>query len=178
ETADRLWPLSHLPLIIDETDWQQLTTGIAQRAQLLEMVLRDLYGEGRLVAEGAVPAAAIAGSNEYLRSVCGIKPPGGRFLQLYAADVGRGPDGRWWVLSDRTQAPSGAGYALENRVVSSQSVAEVFAERNVRRLASFFRSFTQRFLSLGNSDTPLAVFLSPGQATQNYFEHAYLARYL
>ena len=72
ETADRLWPLSHLPLIIDETDWQQLTAGIAQRAQLLEMVLRDLYGEGRLVADGAVPAAAIAGSNEYLRSVCGV----------------------------------------------------------------------------------------------------------
>src|SRR5436189_3607820 len=72
ETADRLWPLSHLPLIIDETDWQQLTSGIAQRAQLMEMVLRDLYGEGRLVAEGAVPAAAIAGSNEYLRSICGV----------------------------------------------------------------------------------------------------------
>src|SRR5471032_1047982 len=67
ETADRLSPLSHLPLLIDETEWQQLTTGIAQRAQLLEMVLRDLYGEGKLVAEGAVPAAAIAGSSEYLR---------------------------------------------------------------------------------------------------------------
>src|SRR3979490_2892531 len=64
ETADRLWPLSHLPLLIDEADWQQLTAGIVQRARLLEMVLGDLYGEGRLVAEGAVPAAAIAGSNE------------------------------------------------------------------------------------------------------------------
>src|SRR4030081_1719176 len=93
ETADRLWPLSHLPLIIDETDWQQLTTGIAQRAQLLEMVLRDLYGEGKLVTDGAVPAAAIAGSSEYLRAVCGVKPPGGRPLQLYAADGGRGPAG-------------------------------------------------------------------------------------
>jgi uncharacterized circularly permuted ATP-grasp superfamily protein len=121
ETADRLWPLSHLPLIIDEADWQQLTAGIAQRAQLLELVLRDLYGEGRLVADGAMPAAAIAGSNEYLRAVCGIKPPGGRYLNLYAADVGRGPDGRWWVLGDRTQAPSGAGYALENRLVLSRA---------------------------------------------------------
>src|SRR5207253_1612161 len=55
ETSDRLWPLSHLPLIIDEADWQQLTAGIAQRAQLFEMVLRDLYGEGRLVTDGAVP---------------------------------------------------------------------------------------------------------------------------
>src|SRR5450432_1192092 len=77
ETSDRLWPLSRLPLIIDETDWQQLTEGIVQRAELFERVLADLYGNGRLVADGAVPAAAIAGSNEYLRSVCGVKPPGG-----------------------------------------------------------------------------------------------------
>src|ERR1700716_3128951 len=116
ETADRPWPLSHLPLLIDEADWQQLTAGIVQRAQLLELALSDLYGEGRLVAEGAIPAAAIAGSAEYLRAVCGIKPPGGRYLTLYAADVGRGPDGRWGGLGDRTQAPSGAGYALENRL--------------------------------------------------------------
>ena len=84
-------------------------------------MLRDLYGEGRLVADGAMPAAAIAGSTEYLRAVCGVKPPGGRYLHLYAADVGRGPDGRWWVLGDRTQAPSGAGYALENRLVLSRA---------------------------------------------------------
>src|SRR5229473_8088538 len=58
ETADRLWPLSHLPLLIGETDWQQLSAGIVQRAQLLELVIADLYGEGRLVAENAVPAAA------------------------------------------------------------------------------------------------------------------------
>src|SRR5436190_16000579 len=126
DTADRLWSLSHLPLIIDAADWRQLTAGIAQRAALLEMVLSDLYGEGKLVAEGAIPAAAIAGSNEYLRAVCGIKPPGGRYLNLYAADVGRGPDGRWWVLGDRTQAPSGAGYALENRLVLSRAFTSLY----------------------------------------------------
>src|SRR6202167_5510687 len=102
ETTERLWPLSHLPLLIDEAEWQQLTAGIVQRAELLELVLSDLYGEGRLIADGAIPAAAIAGSPEYLRAVSGIKPPGGRHLSLYAADVGRGADGRWWVLGDRT----------------------------------------------------------------------------
>ena len=144
ETADRLWPLSHLPLIIDEADWQQLTTGIAQRAQLFEMVLRDLYGEGRLVTDGAVPAAAIAGSNEYLRAVCGVKPPGGRYLHFYAADVGRGPDGRWWVLNDRTQAPSGAGYALENRLVLSRAFSNLYKSMNVERVAPFFEAFRDR----------------------------------
>src|ERR1700760_300897 len=108
ESADRTWPLSHLPLLIDEAEWRQLTAGIVQRAQLWGMVLADLYGEGRLVADGAIPAAAIAGSPEFLRQVSGIKPPGGRYLNLYAADVGRGPDGGLWVLSDRTQAPARA----------------------------------------------------------------------
>src|SRR5258707_4654125 len=96
---------------------------MVQRAQLLELVLSDFYGEGRLIAEGAVPAAAIAGSTEYLRAVCGIKPPGGRYLNLYAADIGRGPDGRWWVLNDRTQAPSGTRYALGKPLVMSRGLA-------------------------------------------------------
>src|ERR1700676_2902104 len=126
ENTDRMWPLTDWPLLIDEAEGQQLTAGMVQRAQLLELVLADLYGEGRLVAEGAIPAAAIAGSTEYLRSVCGIKPPGGRYLSIYAADVGRGPDGRWWVLGDRTQAPSGAGYALENRLVLSRAFTTLY----------------------------------------------------
>lgn len=178
ETADRLWPLSHLPLIIDETDWQQLTAGIAQRAELLERVLADLYGEGRLVADGAVPAAAIAGSNEYLRSVCGVKPPGGRYLHLYAADVGRGPDGRWWVLSDRTQAPSGAGYALENRLVLSRAFSNLYKSMNVERVAPFFEAFRDALRASADRDDPRIGVLTPGAFNETYFEHATIARYL
>jgi uncharacterized circularly permuted ATP-grasp superfamily protein/uncharacterized alpha-E superfamily protein len=178
ETDDRLWPLSHLPLIIDEVDWQQLSTGIAQRAQLLEMVLRDLYGDGKLVADGAVPAAAIAGSNEYLRAVCGVKPPGGRFLHFYAADVGRGPDGRWWVLNDRTQAPSGAGYALENRLVLSRAFSNLYKSLNVERVAPFFEAFRDSLRASADRDEPRIGLLTPGAFSETYFEHATLARYL
>src|ERR1700674_1657618 len=154
ETSDRLWPLSHLPLLIDDAEWQQLTAGIVQRAQLLELVLGDLYGEGRLVAEGAIPAAAVAGSTEYLRSVCGIKPPGGRYLNLYAADVGRGPDGRWWVLGDRTQAPSGAGYALENRLVLSRAFTTLYKSMNVERLAPFFDALRKGLAASAERSAP------------------------
>src|SRR5437868_820574 len=178
ETADRLWPLSHLPLLIDETDWQQLTAGIVQRAELLELVLSDLYGEGRLIAEGAIPAAAIAGSTEYLRSVCGIKPPGGRYLNLYAADVGRGPDGRWWVLGDRTQAPSGAGYALENRLVLSRAFTTLYKSMNVERVAPFFEAFRDSLRASADRDEPRIGLLTPGSFSETYFEHATLARYL
>jgi uncharacterized circularly permuted ATP-grasp superfamily protein/uncharacterized alpha-E superfamily protein len=178
ESDDRLWPLSHLPLLIDEADWQQLSDGIAQRAQLLELVLRDLYGEGRLVAEGAIPAAAIAGSSEYLRAVCGVKPPGGRFLSLYAADVGRGPDGRWWVLGDRTQAPSGAGYALENRLVLSRAFTSLYKSMNVERVAPFFEAFRDSLRASADRDEPRIGVLTPGAFSETYFEHATLARYL
>src|SRR6516225_9493960 len=178
ESADRLWPLSHLPLLIGEADWQQLSAGIAQRAELFERVLRDLYGEGRLVADGAIPAAAIAGSNEYLRPVCGIKPPGGRYLNIYAADVGRGPDGRWWVLSDRTQAPSGAGYALENRLVLSRAFTSLYKAMNVERVAPFFEAFRDALRASADRDEPRIGVLTPGSFSETYFEHATLARYL
>jgi uncharacterized circularly permuted ATP-grasp superfamily protein/uncharacterized alpha-E superfamily protein len=178
ETADRNWPLSHLPLLIDEADWQQLSAGIVQRAELLELVLSDIYGEGRLVAEGAIPAAAIAGSTEYLRAVAGIKPPGGRYLTLYAADVGRGPDGRWWVLGDRTQAPSGAGYALENRLVLSRAFTTLYKSMNVERVAPFFEAFRDSLRASADRDEPRIGLLTPGQFSETYFEHATLARYL
>jgi uncharacterized circularly permuted ATP-grasp superfamily protein/uncharacterized alpha-E superfamily protein len=178
EIADRLWPLSHLPLLIDDADWRQLTAGIAQRAQLFELVLRDLYGEGRLVTDGAIPAAAIAGSSEYLRNVCGVRPPGGRYLHLYAADVGRGPDGRWWVLNDRTQAPSGAGYALENRLVLSRAFTALYKSMNVERVAPFFEAFRDSLRASADRDEPRIGLLTPGAFSETYFEHATLARYL
>src|ERR1700682_6152458 len=178
EAAERLWPLSHLPLLIDEAEWQQLTAGIVQRAELLELVLGDLYGEGRLVAGGATQGAAIAGSTEYLRSGGGIKPPGGRYLNLYAADVGRGPDGRWWVLGDRTQAPSGAGYALENRLVLSRAFTTLYKSMSVERVAPFFESFRDALRASSDRDEPRIGLLTPGIFSETYFEHATLARYL
>ena len=174
----RPWHLDLFPLLMDPKEWAAIELGVIQRARLLNALLVDLYGEQRVLKDKVLPPGLVFGNPQFLRPCASIGVRDNLHLHFVAFDLGRSADGRWWVLSDRTQAPSGAGYALENRVVSSQSLPEVFAERNVRRLASFFRSFTQRFLSLGNSDTPLAVFLSPGQATQNYFEHAYLARYL
>ena len=102
-------------------------------------MLDDVYGEGKLIAEGALPAAALTGSTDFVAAMRGVKPPGGRWLRLYAADIGRGPDGRWWVLGDRTQAPSGAGYALENRLVVTQAFPDLYAQMNVERVAPFFR---------------------------------------
>ena len=118
EAAERIWPLSRMPLLIPEAEWREIARGVAQRAELLERVLADVYGEGRLVAEGVLPAAAVDRLAPTSSPRCAAsRRRAGAGCRLYAADIGRGPDGRWWVLGDRAQAPSGSGYALENRLV-------------------------------------------------------------
>ena len=174
---ERAWPLAHMPLLIEETEWQGIAAGLVQRAELLERVLADIYGDSRLVAEGLIPPQLIAASPEYLRPMVGITPPKGGFLHFVAFDLGRGPDGRWWVLGDRTQAPSGAGFALENRVATSRALADVLSAMNVHRLAGFFRDLRDALFDLASDPEGVAI-LTPGQHAETYFEHAYIARYL
>ena len=175
DTPERDWPLSHVPVIVDETEWQALAAGLIQRADLLEAVVSDLYGAQRLVAEGHLPAALVAASTEWLRPMVGIAPRGGHFLHFVSFEIGRGPDGRWWVLSDRTQAPSGAGFALENRVATSRVFSDIYSGMNVHRVAGFFRAFRDALAGVGGGR---AAILTPGTLNDTYYEHAYIARYL
>jgi len=175
---EREWPLSHIPVIIGEDDWQAISDGLVQRAELLEQLVADLYGANNLVSEGYLPACLIAKSPEWQRPLVGITPKSGHFLHFLAFEIGRGPDGTWWVLSDRAQAPSGAGFALENRVATGRVFNEYFAKAHVHRLASFFRHFRDHLVDLrGESDSRVSI-LTPGPLNDTYFEHAYIARYL
>lgn len=174
--GERAWPLSHVPLVIPEAEWRVIAAGVTQRAELLSTLLDDIYGPGELIAKGLLPAAAITGSPDYLRPLHGA--PGGSSLQLYAADLGRGPDGRWWVLQDRTQAPSGTGYALENRLALARAFPDMFRSMNIERLASFFQSFRAGLVSRSKRVEPRICLLTPGPLNESYFEQAYLARYL
>lgn len=176
--GERLWPLSHVPLVIEPGEWAALERGLIQRAALLETVLADIYGEGRLVREGALPAAVVAGSPEYLRPLVGVPPRGDAHLWLYAADIGRGPDGRFWVLSDRTQAPSGAGYVLENRLALARALPDVVRDFSVTRLAPFFDALRGALSAFNRREDTRVGLLTPGPLNETYFEHAYLARYL
>ena len=180
EGADRPWELDMLPLILPAEEWAGIEAAIQQRATLLNRVLVDVYGEQRLLAEGVLPPALVYGHSGYLRPCRGIKPPGGVMLHMYAADLARSADGRWWVVDDRTQAPSGAGYALENRLVISRLYSDLFRELRVQRLASFFATLRDSLAHWAPSDgsAPLTVLVTPGPHNETYFEHTYLARYL
>jgi uncharacterized circularly permuted ATP-grasp superfamily protein/uncharacterized alpha-E superfamily protein len=175
---ERAWPLAHVPLIIDEADWAQITRGLVQRADMLEKLLADIYGDNQLVARGVLPPELIARNPEFLRPVVGIKPASGHHLHFCAFELGRGPDGGWWVLGDRTQAPSGAGFALENRVATTRALSDIYSRMNVHRLAGFFRDFRDALNGDARRNDGRVGILTPGQHNETYFEHAYIARYL
>ncbi len=178
--ADRLWQIDPLPLLIPPDEWAQIEAGIAQRADLLNRVLADVYGAQELLASGAVPPSVVFGHSGFLHQAQGIRPPGGVHLFAYAADLARSPDGRWWVVADRTQAPSGSGYALENRLVVSRVFPQLFGEMRVQPLTTFFDSLRDalRQWAPRGDGPPLIGLLTPGPFNETYFEHALLARYL
>lgn len=180
--ADRPWELDPLPMILAHDEWSAISAAVIQRARLLNALLGDLYGEQRLLRDGSIPPALVYGHNGFLWPCQGIRPPGGIWLHLYAADLARSPDGRWWVIADRTQSPSGTGYALENRLIVSRLFPERFRELSVRRLAPFFAALQESLTRWAPTDdgaaNPQVVLLTPGPYNETYFEHAYLARYL
>ena len=179
--TDRPWTLDPLPFILPADEWAQIDAAVAQRADLLDQVLADLYGPQNLIRSGALPAALVYGHNGFLWPCQGTRPPSGHFLHVYAADLARSPDGRWWVIADRAQVPSGAGYALENRLIVSRLFPELFRDQRVHHLADFFRHLQDslaRWAPVDRGETPFVVLLTPGPYNETYFEQSYLARYL
>ena len=178
EGGGRTWPFSPVPLVLHEREWQDLAEGLVQRAELLEAVAADLYGETRLVADGLLPAGLLAANPAWLRPLVGVRPASGHWLHFVAFDVTRRPDGRWRVLRDRTDSPAGAGTALETRLATQRVFQEQFHESNVHRLAGFFRAFRDALGGLDRVGGGRVGMLTAGPGGPNYFEHAYMARYL
>src|SRR5271170_4694165 len=176
---DRPWVLDPLPILLTPAEWHEIELGVAQRAQLLDALLADMYGAQKLLADGTVPAELPYGHPNFLWPCHGITPPGGNRLQVYAVDISRSADGRWWALADRTQTPSGPGYALENRQIVSRVFPDLLGDLGVRSLGSFFVALRENLLRYApDGEAPLAVVLTPGAFNETYFEHAYLARQL
>jgi uncharacterized circularly permuted ATP-grasp superfamily protein/uncharacterized alpha-E superfamily protein len=176
--ANRPWKIDILPFLISANEWRFIEEGIIQRAQLLNLVLEDLYGPQNLVAGGHFPAALLYANPAFLRPLVGVRVPAQSYLHMLAVDLARSPDGQWWVLADRTQAPSGSGYALENRTIVADVFPDLFRTSNVLRLAPFFRTQREALIKLAQCDNPRIVLLTPGPHNETYFEHSYIARYL
>lgn len=175
----RPWSLDLFPLIVSPESWAQIESGVLQRVRVLDRVMADVYGPQQLLAEGLLPAALVQGHPGYLRPMHGVKPPGDTWLHITAFDLARGPDGNWWVVSQRTQAPSGLGYLLENRLAISRQFPEAFEALAVQRLAATYGAMMEGLQSMCPAGSPPHIaLLTSGPYNETYFEHAYLARYL
>ncbi len=180
EGLNRPWMLDPIPMIFNQKDWTLIEKGLKQRANLLNHILQDIYGERKLIRSGIIPFEMIYNHMGFLRQMDKIRIPGKHQLVQYSADLARGPDGKMWVLHDRTDAPSGAGYAFENRVAMTRVFPEMLRENHVRRVGSYYQTLknTLSRLSWQGTDDPRIVFLSPGPTNETYFEHAYLSSYM
>lgn len=174
---NRPWRLDPIPLLIDEAQWKTIETGLKQRARLLDMLLRDIYGEQRVIQEGIIPMEVIYAHGGFMREVFGLSQ---QSLMIYGADMARGPDGKMWVISDRTQAPSGLGYAIENRLTMNSAIPDLYNDLSIRRLHPFFEKFKSTLAGLNPhaKGGALNVLLSPGAHNETYFEHSYLSSFL
>lgn len=177
---DRAWRVGALPNLIPAEEWQTIAAGVSQRATLLNRILGDLYGEQTLLQQGLLPPELIFGHQNFLWPCVGLKPPNDTYLHVYAADLARAPDGSWWIMADRTQAPSGAGYALENRQVVARAFPAQYRQLGVQALTGYFQTLMQtlRRQAPAKGEPPLIVLLTPGRFNETYFEHVYLARHL
>ncbi len=174
----RPWQIDLVPLLIPADEWRTIEAGVIQRARLLNLLLQDLYGPQELLKSGHFPAALLYANSAFLRPLAGVQVPAHCYGHMIAIDLARSPDGQWWVLANRTQAPSGSGYALENRLIVSEGLPELFRSSNVLRLAPFFRAQRDALASLSAKPNPRIVLLTPGPYNETYFEHSYLAKYL
>jgi len=178
--VNRPWELDLLPQIVAADEWQKLSSAVTQRARLLNGVLVDLYGEQQLLADGLLPPALVFGQHGYLWPCRDVRPPGGVHLHLYAIDLARSADGTWWVIADRTQGPSGSGYALQNRQIMTRALPEAMRDMHVQPLLNYFHALHQSLTRLAptSGEPPLVVLLTPGPYNETYSEHAFLAHTL
>jgi uncharacterized circularly permuted ATP-grasp superfamily protein/uncharacterized alpha-E superfamily protein len=177
---NRPWKLDIIPFLIGEREWPAIEAGLLQRAELLNLVLADIYGERKLIRNGILPAELVYNHSGFLRQCAGIRHPGKHQLIMYSADLARSRDGRIWVVNDRTQAPSGSGYALENRTAMTRVMPELFDGLKVRHLAPYFNALRSGLNEIAPSGrlNPRIVILTPGSSNETYFEHSYLSSYL
>ncbi|REH00336.1 circularly permuted type 2 ATP-grasp protein [Flavobacterium aquicola] len=180
QESNRAWKLDPIPFLIHESEWKTIEKGLKQRAHLLDLILKDLYGPQTLIKNAIIPAELVFDNAGFLLPCFDIKQKHNKNLLNYAVDLARGPDGKMWLLDNRTQAPSGAGYALENRVVMSKVFPELNKKTYRKKLSPYFSQLQQTVDSLGNNsnENPNVVFLTPGPGNETYFEHVYLSSYL
>ena len=180
EGNNRRWNLDPIPLVLTSTEWDEISKGLKQRAKLLNLIFKDLYTDQRLIKEGIVPAEIIFAHKSFIPEVFNFENKDYYSMRFYATDISRGPDGKFWVINDKTQSPSGLGYAIENRLTMNSISDDLYPNVEILKMAKFIEGFKNmlKSLSTSNQDNPLIALLTPGPLNETYFEHSYISSFL
>ena len=180
EGNNRRWNLDPIPMVLTSAEWDEISKGLKQRAKLLNLIFKDLYTEQRLIKEGIVPAEIIFAHKSFIPEVFNFENIDYYSMRFYATDISRGPDGKFWVINDRTQSPSGLGYAIENRLTMNSISNDLYPNVEILKMAKFIEGFKNMLKSLcsSNQDNPLIALLTPGPLNETYFEHSYISSFL
>ena len=180
EGNNRRWNLDPIPLVLTSTEWEEISKGLKQRAKLLNLIFKDLYTEQRLIKEGIVPAEIIFAHKSFIPEVFNFENKDYYSMRFYATDISRGPNGKFWVINDRTQSPSGLGYAIENRLTMNSISNDLYPNIEILKMAKFIEGFKDmlKSLSSSNHENPLIALLTPGPLNETYFEHSYISSFL
>jgi uncharacterized circularly permuted ATP-grasp superfamily protein len=176
--TERIFPFDLLPRILTAGEWATLERGLAQRLTAINLFLKDIYNEGRILAEGVVPRELVFSCRHYRREMRGVKVHRDAYVSVAGTDLVRLEDGRFVVLEDNLRVPSGVSYMLANREVTKRVFPGLFSRYNVRPIAHYGQGLlaTLRAIAPPTSPDPTIVVLTPGVGNSAYFEHAFLAR--
>ncbi len=178
EGTERIFPYDMLPRIITSEEWETVETGLTQRITALNLFLKDIYNEGRILEDGIVPREVVYSCKHFRRQMCGLQVPRNVYIAVCGTDLIRLQSGEFVVLEDNLRVPSGVSYMLTNRRVMKRTFPHLFRTYNVRPIEQYTQLLlgTLRSLAPEGRPEPNIVLLSPGVFNSAYFEHAYLAR--
>ncbi|MFN3744345.1 MAG: circularly permuted type 2 ATP-grasp protein [Hyphomicrobiaceae bacterium] len=175
--ATQKWQLDLMPIVLASAEWRWLAKALTQRARLFDALLTDLYGAQKLMRDGLVPPELIFSDTAYLRPCQGLLDKAGP-IRFYAADLARGADGQWRVIDNHLETLAGLGFVLANRVAHTHVTGDLFKQVNAVRLASHCQRLQNALATHAGRDNAAIALLTPGPHHEDYFSHAYLARYL
>ena len=178
EGTERIFPYDLLPRIITAHEWQTIERGLIQRLTALNLFLKDIYQDGRILKEGIVPRHLVFSAQHYRREMVGIRPRRDIYVSVAGTDLVRLPGGEFAVLEDNLRVPSGVSYMLTNRRIIKRVFPELFTEYAVRPIDHYGQALLATLRSLAPDDrpNPTIVLLTPGVFNSAYFEHTFLAR--
>jgi uncharacterized circularly permuted ATP-grasp superfamily protein len=178
EGIERIFPFDIIPRIITSAEWEHIEKGIQQRLKALNLFLKDIYSEQRIIKDKIIPAALIASCPHYTREVFGINVPFDIYVHISGIDLIRGDDGTFYILEDNLRTPSGVSYMLENREVTKRLFPDMLSNNKVKMVSNYPLLLHQILLSLAPQQlsNPTAVILTPGIYNSAYYEHTFLAR--